>query len=279
MTPPRRPVRFTKMSGAGNDFVVLTAEDASGIPDLEAWVRAVCTRGLSVGADGVLVVGPLPDGSVEVRFRNPDGGEAFCGNGTRCATRFAALRGWTGAEALLRTRAGDVRAEIVEGHVRLHLPPPRDLGRFEVTAHGRLVEGRRIDAGSPHAVVRVPDLRGAPVADLGPAIRRHPSFGERGVNVDFVAWTRDGALGIRTYERGVEAETLSCGSGAVAAAFAARLDGEGDDLRVLPWSGVPLHVRFVGPTAEPFEAVLEGDARVVFQGALPPEGVTGFPPR
>src|SRR6185503_14481644 len=119
-------VRVTKMSGAGNDFVVLDAETAGAIPDLPAWARRVCRRGLSVGADGVLVVGP-EDGGVRVLFLNPDGGEAFCGNGTRCAARFAVMRGFGKGTLHLRTAAGDVEAHVEGARVRLELPGPRDL--------------------------------------------------------------------------------------------------------------------------------------------------------
>lgn len=277
MTAPARFVRFTKMSGAGNDFVVLEADEAARIDDFEAWVRAVCRRGLSVGADGVLIVGPVDDRRVQVRFHNPDGGEAFCGNGTRCAARFAWMREWCGPEARLLTRAGEIDAEILDDRVRLHLPPPVDHGRITLHAEGLDLVGRHVIAGVPHFVVPTPDLANAPIAQLGPAFRRHPHFGSEGTNVDLVAWRRDGSLGIRTWERGVEGETLSCGSGAVASAYAAMLDGAGGEVRVTPWSGIPLKVSFRGPAQAPFTAILEGDARVVFQATLSPEATRGIP--
>ena len=277
MIAPDRFVRFTKMSGAGNDFVVLEAEEAARIGEFEAWVRAVCRRGVSVGADGVLVVGPAANRRVLVRFHNPDGGEAFCGNGTRCAARFAWMRDWCGADAKLLTRVGEVAAEILDDRVRVHLPPPVDRGRMTLHAEGVDLVGRHVVAGVPHFVVPTPDLVHVPIAQLGPRFRRHPHFGDEGTNVDFVAWRRDGSLGIRTWERGVEGETLSCGSGAVAAAYAATLDGAGSEVRVTPWSGIPLRVQFRGPTEAPFGATLEGDARVLFQATLSPEATRGIP--
>src|SRR5262245_20647565 len=125
-----RPISFTKMSGAGNDFLVLDAAAWESVPDdRAAWVRAVCRRGLSVGADGVLVVAPALPGRVRVVFFNPDGVEAFCGNGSRCAARYALLRGMTNDAAMtLATAAGDVPAVVDGATVRLTLPPPRDLG-------------------------------------------------------------------------------------------------------------------------------------------------------
>lgn len=277
MSAPGRFVRFTKMSGAGNDFVVLEADEAARIGDFDAWVRAVCRRGVSVGADGVLVVGPSENGRVQVRFHNPDGGQAFCGNGTRCAARFAWMREWCGVEAKLLTRVGEVDAEILDDRVRLHLPPPVDHGRVTLNAEGVDVLGRHVVAGVPHFVVSTQDLPRAPIARLGPLFRRHPHFGADGTNVDFVAWRRDGNLGVRTWERGVEGETLSCGSGAVASAYAAMLDGAGAEIRVTPWSGIPLRVSFRGPAEAPFAAILEGDARVVFQATLSPEATRGIP--
>jgi diaminopimelate epimerase len=266
-------VRVTKMSGAGNDFVVLDAETARGIPDLPAWARRVCRRGLSVGADGVLVVG-REDGAVRVSFLNPDGGEAFCGNGTRCAARFAVMHGLAGETLRLRTAGGDVEARVKGAQVRLELPGPRDLGPWQ----GSSLSGRRIAAGVPHLILEVEDVGSAPLARWGPMLAHHPDFGPAGTNVNVVAPGEDGVLHIRTWERGVEGETLSCGSGAVAGAhFLALRDGTAD-VCVVPASGVPLRVTLRGNVAAPTSALLEGDARVIFEGTLPEEAVSGFPP-
>ncbi|HEX5044154.1 MAG TPA: diaminopimelate epimerase [Candidatus Polarisedimenticolaceae bacterium] len=265
-------VRVTKMSGAGNDFVVLDQEVARGIPDLAAWARRVCRRGLSVGADGVLVVGP-ENGAVRVLFLNPDGGEAFCGNGTRCAARFAVMRGFARERLRLRTAVGDVEAHVQGAQVRLELPGPRDLGPWE----GPTLSGRRIAAGVPHLVLEVEDVRSAPLARWGPELAHHPDFGLPGTNVDVVAPGGDGVLHIRTWERGVEGETLSCGSGAVAGAHFLALRAGTAEVRVLPASGIPLRVTLRGEVAAPTGALLEGDARVIFEGTLPQEAVSGFP--
>jgi diaminopimelate epimerase len=266
-------VRVTKMSGAGNDFVVLDAESARGIPDLAAWARRVCRRGLSVGADGVLVVS-AEDGAVRVLFLNPDGGEAFCGNGTRCAARFAVLRGLAGETLRLRTAAGDVEARVQGAHVRLELPGPQDLGPWE----GSSLSGRRILAGAPHLVLEVDDVGAAPLDRWGPALAHHPDFGLAGTNVDVVARGADGVLRIRTWERGVEGETLSCGSGAVAGAHFLALRQGTVEVPVLPASGILLRVILRGSLTAPTGALLEGDARVIFEGTLPEEAVSGFPP-
>ncbi len=273
------PRRIWKMSGAGNDFVVLGLEEArelgAGAPE---WARRVCRRGLSVGADGVLLVEPFPGGAVRVRFLNPDGEEAFCGNGSRCAARYAFLRGYAGRTMTLETAAGSVRAEITGDCVSVALPLPEDLGDRCVEAGGRRFEGRLVAAGVPHFIVRVAAVSEAPLEVWGPALRRHPSFGPSGTNVDLVEARAD-ALSIRTWERGVEGETLACGSGAVAAAWAHRALAPGaGPVAVVPRSGVPLRVEFAGRGGLPETAILTGDARLVFEATLSDEAVSGWAP-
>lgn len=262
-------VRFVKMSGAGNDFLVLGPETAVGLSgEIASWVRRVCVRGLSVGADGVLLVEPAGKGRVRVRFYNPDGSEAFCGNGSRCAARYAHRRGMAGHELVLETSVGDVPAEVAGERVRLELPPARDDGPLAVDVDGETLEGRRIDAGTPHFVVFVDDPSLAPLERWGPVVRRHARFAPDGVNLDLVRC--DGVmLVMRTWEKGVERETLACGSGAVAAATAARSRGVGDRITVVPKSGIPLEVAFSAAGG----VALTGDARFVFEGRLAPEGL------
>jgi diaminopimelate epimerase len=271
------PIRIVKMSGAGNDFVVLGPREAESLGDrLESWVRRVCRRGLSVGADGVLVVGPSSPGRIRVSFFNPDGAPAFCGNGSRCAARFAALEGYAAGSMILETVAGDVPARLTENGVRLTLPAPSGGEPLAVEAAGTVLDGWRIVAGVPHFVLAVADVARAPLEIWGPALRRHPAFGEEGTNVDLAERRPDG-IGIRTWERGVEGETLACGSGAVAAAcLARRLGWAGGTVRVVPASGIPLFVDLPGPADAPEAAVLEGDARWIFDGTLAPEATEGF---
>jgi diaminopimelate epimerase len=272
-------VRFWKMSGAGNDFIVLGREEAAGAPrPFEEWVRRVCRRGVSVGADGVLVVEPAgePD-RIRVRFLNPDGGEAFCGNGSRCAARFAVLRGMAAPVHRLETRAGEIAAEVRGGEVHLTLPPPIDEGILVVEVGGEALQGRRVRAGVPHFVLTVPEVESSPLQTWGPALRRHPAFGSEGTNVDLLARRQDGDWSVRTWERGVEGETLACGSGAVAAALVARGSSRDDAVRLIPRSGILLQVVLSGPAESPSAAVLVGDARVVMVGEIATEAAEGFP--
>lgn len=261
-----------KMSGAGNDFVVV---DAAALPrgtserDL---ARAVCRRGLSVGADGLVLVRRQEDATIDVRFRNPDGSDAFCGNGTRCAARFAALRGLAAGSMRLHTAAGDVPATVEGTRVRLELPPPRDLGPRTLSCDGVPVSGRLVDAGVPHFLVEVESVGAAPLERFGPALRSHPDLGPRGANVNVIEL--GARLEIRTWERGVEGETLACGSGALAAALvAARTDG-GGRYEVVPASGIPLVIELLGPPDRPEAAHMTGDARIVFEGSIPAEALT-----
>ncbi len=270
-------LRIVKMSGAGNDFVVLGPREAETLGErLVAWTRLVCRRGVSVGADGVLVVAPSAPGRVRVTFLNPDGAPAFCGNGSRCAARFAALQAFAPDEMILETAAGDVPARLTADGVRLILPPPSGGERLAVESAAGSLEGYRVFAGVPHFVLVVTDVAAAPLERWGPALRRHPAFGTEGTNVDVAARLPDGAR-LRTFERGVEGETLACGSGAVAAALVARrLGWTGSVVRLVPRSGIPIVVDLPGPADAPESAILEGDARLIFDGTLAAEATEGF---
>jgi len=261
-------VAITKMSGAGNDFVVLDEGESERLGSgLAAWVRRVCARGHSIGADGVLVVRFVGRDRVGVRFYNPDGGEAFCGNGSRCAARFAAAIGMvTGPEMVLETLVGAVPARVDDTRVRLALPPPVDLGEHRIEAGDLVLSGRRVLAGVPHYVVFVSDPEGSPLHVWGPALRRHPDFGADGTNVDLASDAATGVVRVRTWERGVEGETLACGTGAVAVALAVRLRDGRESVTIRPRSGRELRVELAGLPGSPTSAILEGDARIVVRG-------------
>ena len=269
-------VHFTKMSGAGNDFVVLDARAWEALPgDRAAWVRAVCRRGLSVGADGVLVVSARGPGRVRVVFFNPDGGEAFCGNGSRCAARYAAMRDAAPGAMTLLTSVGEVQAVVDGPVVSLTLPPPTDLGEIVLENDAATFRGRWVVAGVPHVVLPVVGLSAYALERVGPSLRRHGTLGPSGANVNLVETDASGRVHVRTWERGVENETLSCGTGAVAVAFAARLAGAPETILVVPRSGSMLTVMLPGDRARPECARLIGDARFVFEGSLDPEATVG----
>jgi diaminopimelate epimerase len=269
-----RRVGFVKMSGAGNDFVVFASAAAARLGDAAAWAPRICRRGLSVGADGVVIVHGRERNRVRVVFHNPDGSVAFCGNGSRCAARFAHVRGLAGSVMVLETAAGEVPATVLGEHVRLALPPPRDAGAVTLEVRRERLAGRWILAGAPHFVVFVEDPGRFPLERWGPIARHHRRFGPGGVNVDAVGWAGAGTLAVRTWERGVERETLACGSGAVAAAFAAA-GARRRTLRVVPASGIPLEVAFERRAGAVRGVQLTGDARFVFDARLDPGGLAG----
>jgi diaminopimelate epimerase len=271
-------VKIVKMSGAGNDFIVVGPEQRDAVEgERRDWIRRICRRRLSIGADGVLFVRSSGRDRVEVVFHNPDGSVAFCGNGSRCAARFAFANGLAASTMVLETAAGEVAANVEGESVRLRLPAPVDHGTMPLDPLDESVHGHFVRAGVPHFVILDAGLGPDALSRWGPRIRRDPRFGPDGTNFDVVIRTRPDRLDLRTWERGVEGETLSCGSGAVAAAFAARLEGGPATVRVVPASGVPLQVDLPGPPQAPEAAVLTGDARFLFSAVVNEEATRGFP--
>ena len=279
------PLPFTKMSGGGNDFIVVEAGAAESLTDLPGWVRRVCRRGMSVGADGVLVVDASGAADIRLEHYNADGGRSsLCGNGTRCAARWALLRGLGDRELVrVHTDAGPVDARPAgDGRMAMRLGwacEPPETRRVEL-ADGSAVAGFFLDVGVPHFILAVPEVSEAPVCARGAEIRRHPAFAPEGTNVSFVAPRPDRALDIRTYERGVEGETLACGTACVAASVVAVAQGWTRSPVVChPRSAIPLVVEVESREGQYVELTLSGDARVIYEGALSPEAVEDLPPR
>ena len=222
MTQP--PVPFVKMHGAGNDFVVIDRRYAPVIEHVAEFVIAVCDRRRGVGADGVLFLDP-GDGNLDFRMRyyNRDGGEAdLCGNGARCLAAFASAKG-LGAAGTVRfaSPAGTHEARVRGDEVDLSIG---DVARPEAgrsfDTPGGVVEGALVTVGVPHVVIESPDVDALDLAAFAPALRSHRSLGAAGANVDVVTVTGPSSGRLRTFERGVEGETLACGTGAVATAAA-----------------------------------------------------------
>jgi len=201
-------VRFVKMHGAGNDFVLFDDRDGR-FPRSRGAVAALSARQTGIGCEGVILVQTSEQADFRMRFFNPDGSEAeLCGNGARCVAAFAREIGAAKADHMrFETLAGRIEAEIVgEIRVKVRMPDPKDL-RTDF-----------VNSGVPHRIVPVDDLDGADVAGEGRRIRYSDEFAPAGTNVDFVRYQAPHAAFIRTYERGVEAETGACGTGSVAAA-------------------------------------------------------------
>ncbi len=216
-------VPFIKMVGAGNDFIVI---DPHPSLDYAKFTQAVCSRHTGVGADGVLVLEKSKTSDYRMRIINADGSEAeMCGNGARCMAVHIASHLKPGKPKFgMETLAGEILAETEGDVARVRLSDPKDYRpEMNITVGGKKLQVHYIDTGVPHTIVFVDGLQEVDVNSLGPLIRHHPRFGPRGTNVNFIERAREGMVAVRTYERGVEAETLACGTGAVASALVAFL--------------------------------------------------------
>lgn len=269
-------IPFMKFSGAGNDFVIINnLENLVDSTDTN-FVQKVCERRMSVGADGVLLVEKadgIGTGSVDFRMRyfNADGGEVeTCGNGARCISRFAYLNGIVTEKMRFLTNAGVYESEIVGDNVKVRMSEPTDI-RLNVPL--QLKDGVHTvgfaNSGVPHVVFFVEDLDGTDVFDMGQQTRYHADFKPAGTNANFIRIQSSERLEIRTYERGVEDETLACGTGSIASAIvSAALGKVTSPVSVKTASGVVLKIHFDMSDGEPKNVYLEGDARVIYAGEL-----------
>ncbi len=269
-----------KVSGGGNDFLALAGPERDPSADE---IRSWCARGLSFGADGLFTLHRVETGGVRMRYWNADGlPAALCINGTRCAARLALHLGWSEGRFVVATDAGSFSARAVAPtEIALQLPAPEELPRKRAVAvDDQIFEGWFVTVGVPHLVLVWPgSLAQAPVAALGAALRAHPDFAPAGTNVDFVRFPSPNRMEIRSFERGVEAETLACGTGVLAATavglqlniaklplqastlggFTLTVDGQTVDTALRNWS-------------------LAGDARILGSVELTPEAGLPAPP-
>ncbi|MDD3277055.1 MAG: diaminopimelate epimerase, partial [Kiritimatiellales bacterium] len=208
-------IRFWKMHGARNDFVLI--DDRSGkFPAKDRNFTAyLAARHSGIGAEGIILLQKSKTAGFLMRFFNPDGGEAsMCGNGARCAARLAFELGITGKKMTIETAAGQIEAQVMQKGVRLWMTPPSDwLLNGSLDIAGRHLTYGFVNTGVPHVVMRTGELRDVDVQEIGSLVRRHRQFAPEGTNVNFMEISPNGDLTVRTYERGVEAETLACGTG------------------------------------------------------------------
>jgi diaminopimelate epimerase len=254
------------------------------ITDPAGLTRRICTRRLSVGADGLILIEPSERATFRMVYFNSDGSRAdFCANGTRCSARFAFLNAVAPRRMTIETDAGIIGAELSdEGWVTLSLPSPRAFRpQRPLDVSGTTVRGSSILVGVPHYVMFVTDdLWSLDIAPLGRGIRLHRELQpDGGANVNFVRVAGPHEIEVRTYERGVEAETLSCGSGVVASvSVSALFDRVQSPVSVLTRSGIRFEVSFMRAGDEIRELRLRGDARLVYRSTLTPETLEGFDP-
>ncbi len=266
---------FWKMTGSGNDFVFIDGRtESSGEFEDADVIRRVCARGTGVGADGlvILTTPASPEANLALRYFNADGSLAsLCGNATLCTASLAAgLDAVDPAAFAVETGSGVLNARIRAGLPEFDLPPvKRPQAAF--TAVEMAPGEQRLGfatVGIPHVVIRVPDVAGIDVIGRGRSVRHHGALPE-GANVNFVSQDGTGCWKIRTYERGVEAETQACGTGSVASAILLRLWGEsGGDVELETASGQPVGIRSSVESDGIWQASLRGEGRVVFEGEL-----------
>jgi diaminopimelate epimerase len=264
-------LRFTKMNGAGNDFVMIDNRAGEVRLQPEQVVR-ICDRHRGVGADGILLLEKGSNGAdFRMRYYNRDGGEAeMCGNGARCFARFANKVANAPAKVSFQTPAGLIRGELHGEEVTLQMSEPKDL-RLDVdlVANGVKEHVHFIDSGVPHVVVPVAKVEDVDVRKRGAALRYHKEFSPAGANANFIEKAGPKKILVRTYERGVEDETLACGTGVVASAliFGAteKVDGP---ITVIVRSGSELSVNFKRAGEKFTNVTLTGPAEFAFEGTI-----------
>lgn len=269
------PTRFVKMAGGGNDFLVFEADGRLLREADRREIALLCRRGLSVGADGALFVSGGSNGAVRLDYFNSDGSLAsFCANGTRCAARYAARRGLAAAQGpTIETGWGAIRSRVAGEEVTLFLPSfPAPGAPIGITEEGLPPTATPMDVGVPHLVLFVArDLERLDIARLAPPLRHHPALPD-GANVDFVQVVSPNRISVRTFERGVEGETLACGSGVVAAAVeAVRQRRVSPPVACGTRSGVDFVVSFQEKEGMMTDVTLTGDAREIYAGELAPD--------
>ncbi len=262
---------FTKMNGAGNDFILLDNRDEKLVLDA-SHIALLCDRHRGIGADGVLAVEAARQGAdFRMRYYNADGGEAeMCGNGARCFARFARRMGADKSEISFETLAGIIRASFPDNNVRVTISEPHSVrSPLDLQINERTLNVHFINTGVPHAVVFTDDLGMMDISKDGEALRSHPVFAPKGTNANFVQVIAPDLIKIRTYERGVEGETLACGTGVCAAALLHHLrSGSGSPIFVEVRGGETLQVAFEESARGFRDVTLTGAADFVFEGTI-----------
>lgn len=266
---------FYKMSGSGNDFILV--DNRTNIIKPEAapeLARSLCRRKVSVGADGLILIENDQEVDFSWRFFNADGSSAeMCGNGGRCVARLANMLDICGTSLSFRTRAGIIGAELLGSRVKLQMTKPFDLRLDqELEVNGQRVATHFVNTGVPHTVfiLDTPDeLEEQDVVGQGRSVRYHSHYAPAGTNVNFFALLGQRAIALRTYERGVEDETLACGTGATAVALVGVAKGMVEPpVDVHTRSGETLTIYFDATEELPDEVYMEGEATLIYQGQL-----------
>ncbi|MGB2601224.1 MAG: diaminopimelate epimerase [Candidatus Omnitrophota bacterium] len=264
---------FTKAVASGNDFVIIDNKngelDARDL-DYSEMAREICIRKLSIGADGLLILEDSDVADFKMRIINPDGSEVdMCGNGLRCSALYASICGW-GNELSVETGAGILTANVDGDNVRLRMSDPKDTKlEIKLGIGNSMMIAHHINTGVPHVVHLVEDLENYEVMDVGRKIREHTLFAPEGTNANFVGEVEKNSASLRTYERGVEDETLACGTGTVASAVVLGLLGcVSSPVKMRTKSGDVLTVYFDISGDKVTNVYLEGAANIVCEGKI-----------
>ena len=268
-------INFTKMTGAGNDFIVVNASEIKGL-DAKQLTAKICDRTNGVGADGLLILDKSSKADYKMRIINADGSEAeMCGNGARCMVAYIIAQNNVHKKTLsMDTLAGIVEGEVQGDLIKVHLSDPKDYNaNIAINVNDRKLKVSYIDTGVPHAVVYVDEINNINVHDIGRIIRNHEHFKPRGTNVNFVEQLDRDLVAVRTYERGVEDETKACGTGSVASGIVTYLKANpsihskiGAKMNVRTKSGEILEVSFDIKNNKISNVWLKGSAKFVARG-------------
>jgi diaminopimelate epimerase len=271
-------LKFTKMVASGNDFVVieshqvsLPAKQARKSPSRQSLAKNICDRKYGIGADGLLLLEKSNEADIRMRIFNADGSEAeMCGNGARCVAYWLSVRRSRaqGVGQTIETKAGIIHSQVQKEEVKIKLTDPMGLKlEFPLRINNRWLQVNFINTGVPHAVIFVQGLKKINVFEIGRGIRYHKSFAPWGTNVNFIEVLSQDTINIRTYERGVEDETLACGTGSVASALIFALKTRAPSkINVLTQSGEILRVYFDKRGSQFSQVWLGGRARFVAEG-------------
>jgi len=267
-----KEIEFYKMSGSGNDFIVIDNRNKIvDETDLSDFIAKVCRRKMAVGADGFILVENSDTADFKWRFFNSDGSIAeMCGNGARCVARFAYLNDIAGPHMSFETLAGTVEAQVIQGHVKVKMTDPLELKTdYMIDLKNGPLSISSINTGVPHVVIVQDRIDDADIINVGREIRFHDVFAPAGTNVNFVCPLKGNTISIRTYERGVEDETLACGTGAVAGAIVmAHKMKINSPLHVMTRGGGYLDIFFKEKEGKYYDIYLQGDARIIYRAQL-----------
>lgn len=268
-----KAIEFAKMVASGNDFVVVeNCKSKISDSELPSLAKDICDRNFGVGGDGLLVIEPSKKADFKMRILNPDGSEAeMCGNGARCVALFAKESKIVDGDIRIDTLSGIIEARVTDDKVKIKMQDPKDLRLdFSLSIEGSDYKISFVNTGVPHVVMFVEDLDSFDVNKLGRAMRYNERFSPRGTNVNFVKTQKGNSLKVRTYERGVEDETLACGTGVAASAIISAISkGLTSPISCLTKSAETLIIYFDRVDDNFKNVYLEGRAKTVFHGVFP----------